>query len=161
MSQSSFLSNGDSFPTLTVQVVDGRRLELPGALSGSYGVVLIYRGAWCPYCNAQLASFARAARRFDELGIQVIALSVDDQAAAGALVEKLGLPFPVAYGADARHVAKLTGAYVNQEPLHLQSTGFVLDPRGRVLTAVYSSGAIGRLAADDVAGLVRYVRSHA
>jgi hypothetical protein len=26
-----------------------------------------------------------------------------------------------------------------------------------VLTAVYSSGAIGRLVADDVAGLVRYV----
>jgi hypothetical protein len=58
-------------------------------------------------------------------------------------------------------VAALTGAYVNPEPLHLQTTGFVLDPKGKVITAVYSSGAIGRLAADDVAGLVQYVRSHA
>ena len=157
----SFLSNGDLFPALTIRVVDGRTLELPGALAGSYGVLLIYRGAWCPYCNAQLASFARASQRFDELGIKVIALSVDDRTTASALVEKLRLPFPVSYGADAHQIAALTGAYLNREPLHLQSTGFVLDPHGRVLTTVYSSGAIGRLAADDVAGLVRYLRSHA
>jgi len=30
-----------------------------------------------------------------------------------------------------------------------------------VLTAVYSSGAIGRLVADDVAGFIRYVQEHA
>jgi len=42
--------------------------------------------------------------------------------------------------------------------VYLQSTGFVLDPHGKVV--VYSSGAIGRLAPDDVAGLVRYVREH-
>jgi hypothetical protein len=41
------------------------------------------------------------------------------------------------------------------------STGFVLDPAGKVVVSVYSSGAIGRLAPDDVAGLVRYVREHA
>jgi hypothetical protein len=29
------------------------------------------------------------------------------------------------------------------------------------MISVYSSGAIGRLVPDDVAGLVRYVREHA
>jgi hypothetical protein len=57
-------------------------------------------------------------------------------------------------------VAALTGAYVNPEPHHLQTTGFVLDPNGKIITAVYSSGAIGRLTAEDVAGFVRYVKSH-
>jgi hypothetical protein len=37
----------------------------------------------------------------------------------------------------------------------------VLDPAGKVVVNVYSSGAIGRLVPDDVAGLVRYVREHA
>lgn len=155
------LSNGDVFPALTLHAIDGHALHLPGHLSGAYGVVLIYRGAWCPYCNAQLAGFARAVATFNELGIQVVALSVDDEATTAALVEKLRLPFPVAYGVDADHVAALTGAYVNRQPLHLQTTGFVLDPSGNVITAVYSSGAIGRLTADDVAGFVRYVKSHA
>ena len=95
------LSNGDLFPALTIDAVGGGTIQLPRDLQGAYGVVLIYRGSWCPYCNAQLSGFAR-----------------------------------------------------------LQSTGFVLDRSGKVITAVYSSGAIGRLVAEDVAGFVRYVRSH-
>jgi hypothetical protein len=42
----------------------------------------------------------------------------------------------------------------------LQSTGFVLDPAGNVVVSVYSSGAIGRLAPEDVIGLVGYLREH-
>ena len=72
-----------------------------------------------------------------------------------------GLTFPVGFGADARAVADLTGAFVNPDPMYLQSTGFVLDPEGKVVVSVYSSGAIGRLVPDDVAGLVRYLREHA
>ena len=62
-------------------------------------------------------------------------------------------------GADA--VAAITGAFVNPDPRYLQSTGFVLDPGGRVVVSVYSSGAIGRLIPQDVIGLVRYLREHA
>ena len=58
-------------------------------------------------------------------------------------------------------IADLTGAYLNDDPRYLQSTGFVLDPEGRVLTAVYSSGAIGRLMPDDVIGLVSHAKSQA
>ena len=55
----------------------------------------------------------------------------------------------------------LTGAFVNPDPVYLQSTGFVLDPEGKVIVSVYSSGAIGRLVPEDVIGLVRYLREHA
>jgi hypothetical protein len=55
----------------------------------------------------------------------------------------------------------MTGAFVNPEPRYLQSTGFVLDPGGRVVVSVYSSGAIGRLIPQDVIGLVRYLRQQA
>jgi hypothetical protein len=65
------------------------------------------------------------------------------------------------YGADAPAIASLTGAFVNPDPVYLQSTGFVLDRAGKVVVSVYSSGAIGRLVPDDVAGLVRYLREHA
>lgn len=58
-------------------------------------------------------------------------------------------------------MAATLGSYVNDEPRYLQSTGFVLAPDGTVVTAVYSSGAIGRLLPEDVVGLVRYIREHA
>ncbi len=155
------LNNGDAFPEITLDIVGGGRVSLPADLTGFYAVVLIYRGSWCPYCNAQLAGFARARNTFAELGIKIVALSVDDEPTSAALIDKLRLDFPVGYGIDAEAIARATGAYTNDEPKYLQTTGFVLDPSGRVVTAVYSSGGIGRLVADDVAGFVRYLKSHA
>lgn len=157
----TLLNPGDSFPTLTVNLPDSETLRLPDALAGNYGVVLFYRGSWCPYCVAQLRAFQRAADTLAEANIRVVALSVDDRATTDDLVAKHGLRFPVGHGADAPDIARQTGAFVNNDPQHLQSTGFVLDPQGRVVVSVYSSGAIGRLVPEDVLGLVRYLQEHA
>src|ERR1700748_3833283 len=154
------LNPGDPFPHLAITVPGGQTLALPDAFAGDFGVVLFYRGAWCPYCNAQLRAFERASQTLADTGIRVVATSVDDREATAALVAKHKLTFPVGYGADAPAVAALTGAFVNPGPVYLQSTGFVLDPARRVVVSVYSSGAIGRLAPDDVIGLVRYLREH-
>jgi peroxiredoxin len=91
----------------------------------------------------------------------VAALSVDDEATTQGLIAKHGLRFPVGHSADAHAIAAATGAFVNDNPAYLQSTGFVLDPDGRVVVSVYSTGAIGRLVPDDVIGLIRYLREHA
>ena len=155
----SVLHNGDLFPPLTIDKVGGGRISLPGDVAGSYTVIIGYRGSWCPYCNAQLAGFARAKERLAAEGIRVVAFSVDDEATSAALIEKLHLDFPVGYGVDADAIAASLGAYTNESPKHLQGTGFVLDPDGRILIALYSSGAIGRLVAEDVVGFVRYVKS--
>ena len=58
-------------------------------------------------------------------------------------------------------MAAAVGAFVNDEPRYIQSTGFILDPDGRVVLSVYSSGAIGRLVPDDVIGMITYLRNHA
>ena len=155
------LHPGDTFPGLTLAIPGGDTLKVPEAFAGQFGVLLFYRGSWCPYCNAQLRAFQRASTVLAEAGVQVAALSVDDEATTADLIAKHGLTFPVGYAADAKAIAALTGAFVNPDPVYLQSTGFVLDPRGKVVVSVYSSGAIGRLVPDDVAGLVRYVREHA
>jgi len=154
------LNPGDPFPRLTISTTDGQALTIPDAFAGDFAVVLFNRGAWCPFCNAQLRAFERASATLAETGIRVVALSVDDKETAAEMAAKNKLTFPVGYGADARAVAELTGAFVNPHPVYLQSTGFVLDPAGNVIVSVYSSGAIGRLVPDDVVGLVRYVREH-
>src|SRR5262245_35379918 len=108
------LQNGDVFPNLVIDVVDGRTIALPRDLAGSYAVVLLYRGSWCPYCCAQLAAFARAGERFAATGITIVALSVDDKATSAALVDKLRLNFPVGFGAKVNDIAAATGAYVGE-----------------------------------------------
>jgi peroxiredoxin len=122
-------------------------------------VILFSRGSWCPYCNAQLRAFQRAADKLNGLDVKVVALSVDDEATTRALIAKHGLTFPVGHSADPAAIHDATGAFVNPDPSYLQSTGFVLDPSGNVILSVYSSGAIGRLMPEDVAGLVNYLKS--
>ena len=40
------LGTGETFPNLTLKLVDGGALELPHGLEGRYKVVLFYRGHW-------------------------------------------------------------------------------------------------------------------
>ncbi|HZC51370.1 MAG TPA: redoxin domain-containing protein [Mycobacterium sp.] len=157
----ALLHPGDTFPELALSVPCGETLTVPDAFTDGFGVILFYRGSWCPYCNAQLRAFQRATDTLAELDVRVAALSVDDEATTADLIAKHHLTSPVGHSADVRAVSELTGAFVHDDPMYLQSTGFVLDPAGKVIVSVYSSGAIGRLVPEDVAGLVRYVRSQA
>jgi peroxiredoxin len=156
----SLLQNGEVFPRLTIAAVGGGVINVPADLAGSYGVVLLYRGSWCPYCKAQIAAFSRAHDAIAKLCVKVVALSADDEMTSSAFAEKHGVRFRVGHSADVDSIAAVTGAYINESPKYFQSTGFVLDPAGRVITAVYSSEAIGRLVPEDVAGFVQYVKSH-
>ena len=152
------LENAQPFPHLVVPAVGGGKLTLPEDVAGRWATILVYRGSWCPYCTAQLSAFSRASASFAEAGIAVVALSVDDEATSAATVSKHGIEFPVGHSADAHAVSSLLGTYLgdNGTGPFLQSTGFVLRPDGTVAIAVYSSGAIGRLAAPDVLGFVKY-----
>jgi len=161
MTQMTVLQSGDPFLSLTVALPGGRTLRLPDALAGRFGVVLYYRGSWCPYCNAQLSAFQRSLDSLADVDISVVALSVDDEATTLDLIARHGLRFPVGHSAGAAGIAHATGAFINPGPPYLQSTGFVLDPGGRVIVSVYSSGAIGRLIPQDVIGLAGYLREHA
>ena len=42
----TILDTGDRFPDLSLSLVDGGTLALPGGLGPSFGVALFYRGHW-------------------------------------------------------------------------------------------------------------------
>lgn len=75
------------------------------------------------------------------------------------MADKHRITFPVGHSAESAHLAQLTGAFVNDDPAYLQATGFIFDPEGTVLLSAYSSGAIGRITADDAVGMIRYLKS--
>ncbi|SEH53350.1 Peroxiredoxin [Mycolicibacterium rutilum] len=154
------LHPGNPFPPLSITPPGADPVQVPDVFDGWFGVVLFYRGAWCPYCVAQLRAFQRATDALHDAEVAVVALSVDDEATTADLIAKHRLTFPIGHSADAAALAELTGAFVNADPVFLQSTGFVLDPQGKVVISVYSSGAIGRLVPEDVVALVRYIRQH-
>ena len=82
------LHPGDTFPELTLTVPGGPTVTVPEAFAGQFGVLLFYRGSWCPYCNAQLRAFQRADGVLVDAGVRVAVLSVDDEATTAALIAK-------------------------------------------------------------------------
>lgn len=158
------LQNGQRFPHLEIPAVGGGVLDLPQDLAGSYAVVLIYRGHWCPFCNEQMASFAGATEALEKEGIKVVAFSVDDEATTKEFAVKHNIPFKMGHSAKLETIVAATGCYQSEHPQRgrfLENTGFVLAPDGTVINAVYSSRAIGRLVPNDVLRLVAFMKSQA
>ena len=156
------LTNSQAFPDLAIPAVGGGTLSLPADLAGSWGVILIYRGHWCPFCNEQLAAFASASEALSREGIKVSAFSAEDEPTARDVIEKNRIPFSMGHSADIDAVVGATGAYETRHQTrghYLESTGFVLAPNGTVVTAVYSSRAIGRLVPADVIRMVAYLKT--
>ena len=158
------LDTGDAFPEIQLSLVDGRRLSLPSDLEHPFNVVLVNRGAWCPFCTAQLKAFQAGLPKLSSEGIGVVSFSADSLANSQKLVREHGLEFPVGYGASVDATAQQLGVYFesakDKMASYFHSAGFVLGGPGKILTAVYSSGAIGRLVWQDVLGFVQYVKAH-
>lgn len=154
-----FLRNGAVFPELEIPAVGGGTLSLPAFAKGEFGVVIAYRGAWCPFCIAQLSGFAAEEAALNELGVRVAAFSVDDEKATQDLAKTVQFPYPLGHSVSAARIGELLGAFVNDEPKHLQPTAFILTPKSEVLASVCASHAVGRLLASDVVKLVGYMKS--
>ncbi len=168
------LQTNDAFPLLTFARAGGGEICLPGDLAGGYGVILFYRGAFSDVCNAQLHAFSEAWDRIAAEGIKVVAVSADDEQTTDGLIKKYDLPFPVAYAMDTGQVSAVSGILVSEDTSYLEATGFVVDPNGRIHTAIYSStegfeerivtvvssvSTMGRLMPDEVLRAVAEARS--
>ena len=85
-----------------------------------------------------------------------MALSVDSEEDAQKMVDRHKLTYPVLYRLNGRETMATIGGYINEEPLYLHPSGFILRPDGTIVLLVQSSGAIGRLVANDTIGLIQH-----
>ena len=152
------IANGAGFPAMTLNAAE-KIVSLPHDHAGSFGLVLAYRGAWCPFCTAQLADFAQAWDALSGAGVKMAALSVEDEATARSVIDKHAIRFPVAYSVDAAAFAAATGAFLGEGPRRIEPTAFILMPDGTVGTSLYASGPIGRLTSAEVLKFVTFVKA--
>ena len=69
--------------------------SLSGQLEAGPVMLIFYSGDWSPYCNGQLASYARRFEEFEKRGAQLAGISVDPPSNNASMVGKLLLPFPL------------------------------------------------------------------
>jgi len=84
-------------PTFVRRDLSGKSIGLR-AYRGKV-VLLNFWATWCAPCQVELPRFEAWQKQYGAQGLQVIAISMDDDSApVRALVGKLGLDFPVAMG---------------------------------------------------------------
>ncbi|AWG00986.1 redoxin domain-containing protein [Clavibacter michiganensis] len=67
---------GDALPAATLVDPDGADVDLHAALGPGPAVVVLYRGAWCPYCNLTLRQYqAELLPALGERGATLVAVS--------------------------------------------------------------------------------------
>ena len=100
-----------------------------------------------------MVGFENEKKGFDDLGVKVIAVSVDPEDKAKEVADEVS--FPVAFGAT-RADGDAVGAWWGEPQNIIQPAEFVIGDDGKVVISSYSSGPIGRMDADEVVKLVNF-----
>ena len=101
----------------------------------------------------QFAEWEANKAELEELGTTIIAVSVDNQEQAQEVKDK-GLSFTVAYGAT-KEDGDLIGSFWSEDRGgYIQPSEFLLGRGGVVLGAMYASGPVGRMGADEATRLI-------
>ena len=80
----------------------GGDVALADLLSEGPVVLVFYRGAWCPYCNLQLAAYQSALADIRAAGATLVAVSPQTPDQSLSLAEQRALEFPVLSDAGNR-----------------------------------------------------------
>jgi len=100
-----------------------------------------------------LAGFEKIKPERDALGVKIVAASIDPIDKAKEVAA--GLSFPVGYGVT-RAMADQLGSWWEERRAIIQPSEFLVAADGKVRSATYSSGPIGRVEPSDVVKLVNF-----
>jgi peroxiredoxin Q/BCP len=143
------LSPGDTAPEFTLPDADGKPVSLSD-YRGRSVVIYFYPAASTPGCTKQACDFRDNLAELDTAGFAVLGISPDSPAKLAKFRDEQGLTFPLLSDID-RSVLSAYGAYGEKQLYGRTVTGvirstFVIDPQGRIDSALYNVRATGHVA---------------
>ena len=143
------LSPGDPAPEFTLPDADGKPVSLAD-FRGRSVVVYCYPAAGTPGCTQQACGFRDNLAELDMAGFAVVGISPDPPAKLAKFRDAEGLTFPLLSDVD-KTVLTAYGAHGEKQMYGKTVTGvirstFVVDPEGRIATAMYNIRATGHVA---------------
>ncbi len=142
------LSPGDTAPDFALTDADGTTHKLSG-LHGRTVILYAYPAAMTPGCTKQACDFRDNHARLTGAGYAVLGLSPDPEAKLAKFRDRDAVPFPLLSDPD-KAVLTAYGAYGEKQLYGKIVTGvirstFVIDPKGKVLKAMYGVKATGHV----------------
>ncbi|MBD3625311.1 MAG: AhpC/TSA family protein [Rhodobacteraceae bacterium] len=160
------LQAGEAFPKLNVPQLGGGTLRLGTPAEGrDWQLVVVYRGKHCPICTTYLGELNGLLDEFEELGVDVVAVSGDPEEKARAQMEAVEPRFPVGYDLSVEQMAAL-GLYIS-DPRSPQETDrpfaepgiFVVNADGRIQILDISNAPFARPSLQSLVRGIRFVRN--
>lgn len=144
---------GSTIPDFELPDQQGYPWCLSGQLEEGPVVLVFFRGDWCPYCNGQLAGYARNLDQFERRGAQLAGISVDPPQSGARMVGMLRLPFPLL--SDPRgELIRRCGLWDDEEGVAIPSV-VIVDRSGEVRYAYSGSDFADRPPDDEVFAALR------
>lgn len=138
---------GDAFPEMHVNTTHGP-MQIPGDLKGSWFVLFSHPADFTPVCTTEFVAFQKRVNQFDELGVKLIGLSVDQVFSHIKWVDwikenlDVEITFPIVAANDA--VASKLGMLHPGKGSNTVRAVFVVDDKGMVRLVLYYPQEIGR-----------------
>ena len=114
-------------PGLVLAGTNGKPFDLDKAIKAKPTVLIFYRGGWCPFCNAQMASLEQTQPKLTVLGYQLLAISPDTIGNESKSIDKHHLTYTLLSDSDLTAARAFGLAWrVNDETL-TRMKGFGID----------------------------------
>ncbi len=157
------LTPGQQVPGLSVELAGGGRFVLNEDAPTHFTMIIFYRGLHCPICRGQLSDFQGKLSAFAELGINVVAISMDTAERAEQTKTDWKLDsLPLGYGMS-EDTARAWGLYLSDaikdgEPAVFSEPGMaIVRPNGELYHWSLQTAPFGRAKAADLAGMLKFV----
>ncbi len=157
-------------PALNVPLIDGQRFVLGAQPGERFDLVVFYRGLHCPICAKYLIELERLAPEFAKRGVNIIAVSRDDEERGKAMAEKIGAStVRFAYGLSLK-AARQWGLYISasrgktsigiEEPALFSEPGvFLVRPDGTLYYGAVQTMPFARPQFQDLLGAIDFAVS--
>lgn len=150
-------------PSLSVPLVGGGTFDIAQASGDPFTMVVFYRGLHCPICKGYLGGLEAQLGAFTSRGVEVVALSTDDEERATKAKADWGLDsLAVGYGVSLAK-AREWGLYVStarneKEPAHFAEPAiYLIRPNGELYFAAVQSMPFARPRFEDILPALDFV----
>jgi len=137
-------------PALNISLLDNKEWKLSEQNPENFSLIVFYRGLHCPLCKKYLQQLRDLAPDFKEKGVNVVAISMDNEARARLSRKDWELEgLPLGYGLDLE-AAKKWGLYISHaikdgEPDIFSEPGlFLINNNSEVYYSAINSNPWGR-----------------
>ena len=155
-----------TFPALDLPLTNDLRWELGKQDYKNHLLMFFYRGKHCPVCRKQLRELERQIDTFEAIGVNLIAISMNNEALAKATVEEWGIrKLPVAYDLSVQQAHDI-GLYLSKgindsEPEIFSEPGlFIVKPDYSVYASSIQTMPFTRPSAEELIGALKYIQAH-